>query len=200
MRAWSKAESNGIPFRRRFDTDRDVRRAGTPGRRCRRVAYAVVESLEPGGRLMLTVPAGPSLWSRFDEESQHQRRYTDRHLREVLAAAQCRVEYMTYFMSLTYPAGLDLAPPRTLAPGRVAADRVAAAIGDRARTACAALRQQRVSSNAASRSPRDQASVSPAVRDVDSGHRRVVTAMTPTRGFAGSFIVPLPDPYIVRGT
>jgi SAM-dependent methyltransferase len=64
----------------------------------------VVESLEPGGRLMLTVPAGPSLWSRVDEESQHQRRYTDRHLRGVLGAAQCRVEYMTYFMSLTYPA------------------------------------------------------------------------------------------------
>jgi SAM-dependent methyltransferase len=65
---------------------------------------AVHASLETGGSLILTVPANPSLWSRFDEESEHQRRYTESHLRKVLSAAQFRVEYVTHFMSVTYPA------------------------------------------------------------------------------------------------
>jgi SAM-dependent methyltransferase len=65
---------------------------------------AIRRSLERDGRLMLTVPAGPALWSRYDEESQHQRRYTVRQLRKALSAAQFQVEYITYFMSLIYPA------------------------------------------------------------------------------------------------
>jgi SAM-dependent methyltransferase len=66
--------------------------------------HAIRRSLEPDGRLILTVPAGPALWSRYDEESEHQRRYTVRHLRKVLSAAQFQVEYVTHFMSLIYPA------------------------------------------------------------------------------------------------
>jgi SAM-dependent methyltransferase len=65
---------------------------------------AVHASLKTGGSLILTVPANPSLWSRFDEESQHQRRYTESHLGKALSAAQFRVEYVTHFMSVTYPA------------------------------------------------------------------------------------------------
>jgi SAM-dependent methyltransferase len=65
---------------------------------------AIRTSLEPGGRLALTVPAGPSLWSRYDEECQHQRRYTARHLRQILTAAEFHVDYLTCFMSVTYPA------------------------------------------------------------------------------------------------
>ena len=64
----------------------------------------IYQSLERSGTLILTVPAGPSLWSRFDDESCHRRRYTAPQLREVLRGAQFRVEYMTHFMSVTYPA------------------------------------------------------------------------------------------------
>jgi SAM-dependent methyltransferase len=65
---------------------------------------AVHASLEAGGRFVVTVPANPSLWSRFDEECHHQRRYTESHLRQVLAGARFEVEYVTHFMSATYPA------------------------------------------------------------------------------------------------
>jgi SAM-dependent methyltransferase len=92
-----------MPFRRRFDLIGmfDVLEHIEDDRAA---LGAVRESLEPGGRLVLTVPAGPSLWSRFDEESGHQRRYTAGTLRRVLAAAEFRVEYVTYFMSVIYPA------------------------------------------------------------------------------------------------
>ena len=62
------------------------------------------EVLQPSGALMLTVPADPSLWSRCDEEWHHQRRYTEPQLRKVLSEARFHVEYITHFMSVTYPA------------------------------------------------------------------------------------------------
>jgi trans-aconitate methyltransferase len=62
------------------------------------------ESLDRSGTLILTVPASPCLWSRFDDESHHQRRYTASKLRDVLQGAGFHVEYMTHFMSVTYPA------------------------------------------------------------------------------------------------
>jgi len=65
---------------------------------------AVHASLETGGRFIVTVPANPSLWSRFDDESHHQRRYTESHLRAVLSGARFEVEYVTHFMCVTYPA------------------------------------------------------------------------------------------------
>ena len=65
---------------------------------------AVHASLEAGGWFIVTVPANPLLWSRFDEESHHQRRYTESRLRQVLSGARFEVEYLTHFMSATYPA------------------------------------------------------------------------------------------------
>src|SRR5205814_8541492 len=65
---------------------------------------SVRHSLAPGGRLLMTVPAAPSLWSRYDEESHHYRRYTEAHLRKALTAAHFQIEYITHFMSVTYPA------------------------------------------------------------------------------------------------
>jgi SAM-dependent methyltransferase len=65
---------------------------------------AVRQLLEPGGTLMMTVPAGPSLWSRYDEESRHHRRYTEHSLLDALAAGRLHVEYVTHFMAVTYPA------------------------------------------------------------------------------------------------
>lgn len=53
--------------------------------------------LVPGGRLFLTVPALPLLWSANDVYSGHFRRYTAGTLRQELHRAGFRVEYVTYF-------------------------------------------------------------------------------------------------------
>ena len=59
--------------------------------------------LRPGGALIVTVPAGPALWSRIDDESHHRRRYEPRQLENVLTASGFRLEYQTYFMAGIYP-------------------------------------------------------------------------------------------------
>jgi SAM-dependent methyltransferase len=64
----------------------------------------VAQYLMPGGRLYLTVPAYPRLWSSNDVASGHKRRYTIAALREVVAAAGYRIDYATYFFSLLPPA------------------------------------------------------------------------------------------------
>jgi SAM-dependent methyltransferase len=49
------------------------------------------------GRLVVSVPAHPRLWSRHDEVNGHRRRYTRRTLRAAAEAAGWRVERMTGF-------------------------------------------------------------------------------------------------------
>jgi SAM-dependent methyltransferase len=51
----------------------------------------------PEACLLLTVPAFPRLWSRWDEVELHQRRYTRRRLRDLAETAGLRVERATYF-------------------------------------------------------------------------------------------------------
>lgn len=60
--------------------------------------------LEPGGHLVLTVPAGPHLWSAFDTASHHWRRYTRDELQARLEGAGFELRYMTPFMTASYPA------------------------------------------------------------------------------------------------
>lgn len=70
-----------------------------------RATLAVLRrKLAPGGRLLLTVPALPSLWSPHDEAHHHQRRYTMRQLREVVGAAGFRTLHRTHFNALLLPA------------------------------------------------------------------------------------------------
>ncbi|MFN8594558.1 MAG: class I SAM-dependent methyltransferase [Thermomicrobiales bacterium] len=59
--------------------------------------------LSPGGALVLTVPAGPELWSYFDEASHHQRRYTRSSLSDVLSDAGFTIDYISHFMLVLYP-------------------------------------------------------------------------------------------------
>lgn len=59
--------------------------------------------LKPGGALLLTVPAHPHLWSAFDEESHHCRRYTPACLQARILGAGFQIEYLTQFMASTYP-------------------------------------------------------------------------------------------------
>lgn len=61
------------------------------------------ELLLPGGALLLTVPADPTLWSYFDEDSHHLRRYELADLRGKLTAAGFEVEYLTHFMRPLVP-------------------------------------------------------------------------------------------------
>lgn len=69
----------------------------------RRVLGDLHRMLAPGGRLILTVPAHPWLWSYFDEESGHQRRYRAGELREKLGTAGYTVEYLTPYMAAILP-------------------------------------------------------------------------------------------------
>ncbi len=59
--------------------------------------------LRPGGTLLVTVPAGRALWSRFDDESHHVRRYEPMELGDKLGASGFGPSYVTYFMTGLYP-------------------------------------------------------------------------------------------------
>jgi SAM-dependent methyltransferase len=58
---------------------------------------SLAHSLAPMGRLYLTVPAFPWLWSHEDDFAGHYRRYTTATLRHLLEQCGFQVEYMTYF-------------------------------------------------------------------------------------------------------
>ncbi len=59
-------------------------------------------ALKPGGRLVLTVPAMPVLWSAHDELHNHFRRYTRKGLRSILG--DCfEIERLGYYNSLLWP-------------------------------------------------------------------------------------------------
>ncbi|MBW4709218.1 class I SAM-dependent methyltransferase [Roseobacter sp. YSTF-M11] len=64
---------------------------------------ALAARLAPGGRIVMTVPAFPWLWSRHDERHHHFRRYTRAHLAQVTAAAGLRMEHGFYFNTALFP-------------------------------------------------------------------------------------------------
>jgi SAM-dependent methyltransferase len=53
--------------------------------------------LEPGGRLVLLVPALPAIYGTLDDALGHFRRYTPTELRRKYAAAGFRMEHLEYF-------------------------------------------------------------------------------------------------------
>jgi len=59
--------------------------------------------LTPNGRLLLTVPAAPWLWSDHDVLHHHKRRYTHDGLLDVVRAAGLKVEASGHFNSLLFP-------------------------------------------------------------------------------------------------
>jgi SAM-dependent methyltransferase len=59
--------------------------------------------LKPGGVLLLTVPAYPSLWSYFDESSHHCRRYGPDDLRGKLLKTGFKIEFLSPFMASIFP-------------------------------------------------------------------------------------------------
>lgn len=65
---------------------------------------SVKKLLAPGGRFLVTVPAHESLWSYFDEEAGHFRRYETATLTRALTRAGFEVEYASEFFALLFPA------------------------------------------------------------------------------------------------
>ena len=57
-----------------------------------------------GGAIALTVPALPGLWSSFDEQVGHHRRYTRQTLEEAIEASGIEPDETTYFFSWLAPA------------------------------------------------------------------------------------------------
>lgn len=63
----------------------------------------LASKLAPGGRMVLTVPAAPWMWSAHDRVHHHKRRYTARTLRAAFRAGGFRVRHMSHFNSLLFP-------------------------------------------------------------------------------------------------
>ena len=61
-------------------------------------------ALAPDGRLVVTVPAGPELWSRRDDFAGHVRRYTRSGLRQAVEAAGFEVESLRPLFRSLWPA------------------------------------------------------------------------------------------------
>ncbi len=59
--------------------------------------------LKSGGRILITVPAHPWMWSAHDVVNHHKRRYTKASLRDVIARAGLQLDMMSYFNSLLFP-------------------------------------------------------------------------------------------------
>lgn len=67
------------------------------------VLRGVGRALKPGGRLLLTVPQHPFLWSRLDELVHHKRRYTRKGLFRRVQDAGLRVDYASSFVFACFP-------------------------------------------------------------------------------------------------
>jgi len=64
----------------------------------------IVRVLRPGGLIVITVPALPSLWGGQDVVSHHFRRYTRRTLGDLLRAGRLPDARVQYFNTLLFPA------------------------------------------------------------------------------------------------
>jgi len=72
----------------------------------RRIVALLAETLRPGGRLLVYVPAFESLFTSMDRKVGHLRRYTTRTLGRAIAAGGLTVEEMRYADSLGVAATL----------------------------------------------------------------------------------------------
>lgn len=61
-------------------------------------------TLNIGGRLIVTVPALMFLWTAHDENLMHRRRYSARELSKLIHAAGLEIEYLSYYNFCLFPA------------------------------------------------------------------------------------------------
>lgn len=64
---------------------------------------ATARKLRPGGKLVLTVPAHPWMWSAHDVVNHHKRRYSKRSLKALIDASPLKLESIGYLNSLLFP-------------------------------------------------------------------------------------------------
>lgn len=67
---------------------------------------AMAAVLRPGGKILITVPAHPWMWSAHDVVNHHKRRYTKQSLAAALDAAGLIGEKLGWFNSLLFPLAL----------------------------------------------------------------------------------------------
>lgn len=65
---------------------------------------AIRSKLRPGGKLLVTVPGNPWMWSAHDVSHHHHRRYRQRELERVATAAGLEIDLLSPFNSLLFPA------------------------------------------------------------------------------------------------
>lgn len=73
--------------------------------------------LNPGGFMLITVPAFPFLWSQHDVINHHKRRYTRKSLRNVIEGNGLIIEALTYFNFLLFPVAVIQRLLSSLLPG-----------------------------------------------------------------------------------
>ena len=64
---------------------------------------AIARTLKPGGRLVITVPAHPWMWSAHDVVNHHHRRYSKRTLKALIERSPLKLETIGFFNSLLFP-------------------------------------------------------------------------------------------------
>jgi SAM-dependent methyltransferase len=64
---------------------------------------AIAERLKPGGKLVITVPAHPWMWSAHDVVNHHKRRYSKAALKRLVDGSPLRLDAIGYFNSLLFP-------------------------------------------------------------------------------------------------
>lgn len=69
----------------------------------REALAGIATKLRPGGRILITVPAHPWMWSAHDTVNHHHRRYTRKSLASVIDRAGLRIDLLSYFNSLLFP-------------------------------------------------------------------------------------------------
>ena len=64
---------------------------------------AIRTRLKPGGKLLVTVPANPWMWTAHDAAHHHHRRYTRRQLERELRKAGYAIELLSPFNTILFP-------------------------------------------------------------------------------------------------
>jgi SAM-dependent methyltransferase len=64
---------------------------------------SIARVLKPGGRILITVPAHPWMWSGHDRVNHHKRRYTRETLTAVVEAAGLKLEMLSWLNSILFP-------------------------------------------------------------------------------------------------
>jgi SAM-dependent methyltransferase len=64
---------------------------------------SIARRLKPGGKLVVTVPAHPWMWSAHDTVNHHKRRYSKGGLKRLFEESPLKLEAIGYFNSLLFP-------------------------------------------------------------------------------------------------